>query len=56
MSKIMNKGRGVVMGMLFGAAIGIATGNIGLWLSLGIVFGAAYDAKIMKKMGNKEDH
>ncbi len=48
------KGTGVALGLIFGTAIGVVTDNIGLWLSMGIVFGAAYDAKIIKE-AKKED-
>jgi hypothetical protein len=35
--------------MALGAAIGLVTDNIGLWLSLGLVFGAAMSVRHAKK-------
>ncbi len=40
---------GTALGIAIGAAIGVVTDNIGLWLSLGIVFGVSYDAMQAKK-------
>lgn len=44
----MNKKNSMATGILLGAFIGIITGNLGLWLPLGIVFGAAAMAKASK--------
>ena len=43
--------KSIGIGMIIGVAIGAATDNIGLWISLGLVFGAAYG----KTMQNKKD-
>ena len=44
----MKKGSGVALGIIFGTVLGVVTDNLGLWLSMGIVFGAAYESKISK--------
>lgn len=50
-----NKVMGSVgVGMAIGAAIGLATGNMALWLSLGLVFGAGY-AKTKKAKEDKDN-
>jgi F0F1-type ATP synthase assembly protein I len=46
----MKKKNSMAMGILLGTFIGIITDNLGLWLPLGIVFGAA----AMKK-GSKNE-
>ena len=56
MKKGIEKGRGIAMGLLLGTAIGVATNNIGLWLALGIVFGAAWEAKQRKKTDQEEGY
>jgi len=48
------KGSGIALGLILGTALGVATDNLGLWLSLGIVFGAAYDSQLAKKGSSKE--
>lgn|GEM_PF-471971 len=50
----MKKGRGIALGLILGTALGVATDNLGLWLSMGIVFGAAYDSQLVKKRSSKE--
>ena len=42
---------GMVMGMAIGAVIGIALDNIGVWISIGLVFGAG----VGKRLSNKEE-
>lgn len=37
------------IGMALGAIIGLITGNIALWLSLGLVFGAGYEMRKKKR-------
>lgn len=37
------------LGIIIGTAIGIATKNVGLWLALGVVFGAALHAAALKE-------
>lgn len=55
MKKENNYTKSIGIGMVIGAAIGVATDNIGLWLSLGIVFGAGYaKTKQVKKEKNKD--
>lgn len=51
----MKKGSGIAFGIIFGTVIGFATDNIGLWLSMGIVFGAAYEAKLAKLEPQQEN-
>ena len=53
MKKENNFAKGIGIGMALGAAIGVATDNIGLWLSLGIVFGAGY-AKTKQSKTDKD--
>jgi len=53
--KKMKKGSGIAFGIIFGTVIGFATDNIGLWLSMGIVFGAAYEAKLAKLEPQQEN-
>lgn len=50
----MKKGSGVGLGLIFGTVLGIITDNLGLWLSMGIVFGAAYEAKLSKQVDSEE--
>ena len=42
-------GFGVALGAGFGAALGAGTGNMGLWLSVGIAVGVAIGAALSKK-------
>ena len=44
---------GIVFGITIGTAIGVATDNVGLWLSLGIAIGAGVGTTLMQK--NKKD-
>ena len=47
----------VALGLIAGIVIGSITGDVGLWLSLGIVFGAAFSVVKKKKLapdGNSE--
>ena len=56
MKKEKNLAKYLGIGMALGAAIGVATDNIGIWLSLGIVFGAGYaKTKQAKKDSDKND-
>lgn len=56
MKKENNYTKGIGIGMIIGAAIGVATDNIALWLSLGIVFGAGYaKTKQAKEDSHKND-
>jgi len=48
----MNKKNAMALGIVFGTVVGIITDNLALWLSLGVVFGAAAMAKVSK--GEKE--
>lgn len=50
----MNKKNSMAFGLIFGTIIGIITDNLGLWLSLGILFGAAASARASKL--EKEDN
>ena len=50
-------GVSVALGLIAGIVIGSITGDVGLWLSLGIVFGAAFSLVKKKKLapdGNSE--
>ena len=40
---------GVAIGIVFGTIIGVATDNIGLWLSLGIAIGAGVGTSLMQQ-------
>jgi len=40
--------------MALGALIGLVTGNMGLWLALGLVFGASMNAAYAKKNGSSD--
>ena len=56
MKKENNYTKSIGIGMIIGAAVGVATDNIALWLSLGLVFGAGYGKKMQaKKDSDKED-
>ncbi|MFY0683170.1 MAG: hypothetical protein JXR20_01360 [Balneola sp.] len=44
----MNKKNAMAFGIIFGTVVGIITDNLALWLSLGVVFGAAAMAKVSK--------
>lgn len=44
----MNKKNAMAFGIIFGTVIGIITDNLGIWLPLGVVFGAAAIAKFSK--------
>ena len=35
---------GIAIGLVFGVIVGALTDNVGLWLSLGLVFGVAYSS------------
>jgi 2-keto-3-deoxy-6-phosphogluconate aldolase len=48
--------KGIGIGMLIGAVIGIATDNIALWLSLGLVFGAGYSKHMQSKQHDDKDN
>jgi hypothetical protein len=56
MKKENNYTKSIGIGMIIGVVIGIATDNIGLWLSLGLVFGASYGkTKQAKADADKND-
>ena len=56
MKKENNYTKSIGIGMMIGAAVGVATDNIALWLSLGLVFGAGYGIKMQaKKDSDKKD-
>lgn len=44
----------VGLGLVFGAVLGILLDNIGLWLALGLVFGAAYSRTHKKEDAPEE--
>lgn len=46
-------GSGMAIGLIFGAAIGIAMNNLGLCLALGVVFGAGIEQR-MKSRGAED--
>ncbi|WP_439151215.1 hypothetical protein [Winogradskyella sp.] len=48
--------KGIGIGMLIGAVIGIVTDNIALWLSLGLVFGAGYTKHRQEKNKDSKDN
>ena len=50
----MKKGSGVAYGLIIGTVVGVLSDNIGLWLSMGIVFGAAYEAQMARKESPEE--
>ena len=47
-------GTGVALGLIAGIA-GSITGDVGLWLSLGIIFGAAFSVVKKKKLAPDRD-
>jgi len=47
-------GTGVALGLIAGIA-GSITGDVGLWLSLGIIFGAAFSVVKKKKLAPDGD-
>ncbi|MGB0346400.1 MAG: hypothetical protein ACPGGA_02880 [Balneolaceae bacterium] len=50
----MKKGSGVALGLIVGTVLGVVTDNLGFWLSMGIVFGAAYETKLSKAETTEE--
>ena len=44
-TKNKQKGYYIGLGLIAGTIVGVLTENIGLWLSLGIVFGAAMETQ-----------
>ncbi len=46
-------GSGAGLGMLIGVVIGVLTDNVGLWLALGLVFGAGGGSAASRK---RKDH
>jgi len=42
--KVNMTGVGLAMGAGFGTAIGVATGNLGVWLPIGVALGMLYPA------------
>ncbi len=42
--KVNMTGVGLAMGAGFGTAIGVATGNIGVWLPIGVALGMLFPA------------
>jgi hypothetical protein len=55
MKKENVQSKSIGIGMIIGCVIGMVTDNIGLWLSLGLVFGVAY-GQTQKAKGNNEDN
>lgn len=49
MSKQKKAGRFIALGIVFGTLLGVVTGNLGLWLPLGIAFGGGLEAASNKK-------
>ncbi len=47
--KAMNPDTYMGLGIIFGSVVGVLTDNIGLWIALGVVFGAALREKAKKK-------
>ena len=43
------QGAGMVIGIAIGTAIGIATDNLGVWIAIGLVFGAGIGNRMAKK-------
>jgi 2-keto-3-deoxy-6-phosphogluconate aldolase len=56
MKKEKDLTKSIGLGMVIGAAIGVATDNIGLWLSLGLVFGAGYGKTMQNKKDSENDN
>jgi hypothetical protein len=56
MKKEKDLTKSIGIGMVIGAAIGVATDNIGLWLSLGLVFGAGYGKTMQNKKDSENDN
>ena len=56
MKKEKNLTKSIGIGMVIGAAIGVASDNIGLWLSLGLVFGAGYGKTMQNKKDSENDN
>tara|TARA_R110002124_G_scaffold194919_1_gene361960 strand:+ start:15320 stop:15475 length:156 start_codon:yes stop_codon:yes gene_type:complete len=51
----MNKKNSLALGIILGTVVGVFTDNLALWLSLGIVFGAAAMARASKTEKNTEE-
>lgn len=49
MNTKLKKGNGIALGIIFGAALGIALENLGAWLAIGLAFGAGLEAKIKQQ-------
>ena len=47
-------GKGLAIGIGIGVVIGVATDNLGLWISLGVVIGAGL-GQYLRKQGKKKD-
>jgi len=45
----------IALGLIFGTLIGVLTDNIGLWLSLGVVFGVAASRKFSTPVEKLKD-
>ena len=43
------------LGLIFGVVVGMAQDNVGLWMALGLVFGAAMYTAAKKKDETDED-
>lgn len=52
-TKNKKKGTFIGLGLIFGTLVGVLTDSVGLWLSLGIVFGASMEMK-NKESNNKK--
>ena len=55
MKKEKKLASGIAIGLLFGAALGVLTKNIGLWLGVGIAIGAGLGNSLMHR-DNKKNH
>lgn len=48
-----DRSRYIGLGIIFGTVVGVALDNVGLWIALGLVFGAAY-AQTKAKSGSDD--
>ncbi|MFT7232067.1 MAG: hypothetical protein ACI8TA_001283 [Cyclobacteriaceae bacterium] len=56
MKKTNKKASTLALGLVFGTILGVALDNIGLWMSLGILIGAAFNyAENKDKAENQDD-
>ena len=54
MKKVNKMGQGMAMGIAFGTLVGVLTDNIGVWLCIGIAFGAGVGNTLQKRKDNDE--